>query len=144
MESSPNGLNSGSLIVHDIFPPTTRFGKVRVLCSQGAAAWTTGIKPGPRFGQQQQLCDILHDYFTKSRPGLVDLPSLSLAGGLEPWPFDMEQQTKSWENKDPKTVSPVTQPPNTGGCKRHGCPLLALGGVINQRTTALIQVSEIL
>jgi len=100
MESSPNGLNSGSLIVHDIFPPTTRFGKVRVLFSQGAAAWTTGIKPGPRFGQQQQLCDILHDYFTKSRPGLVDLPSLSLAGGLEPWPFDMEQQTKSWENKE--------------------------------------------
>jgi len=38
-----------SFIVQGILPPTARFGKVRALFAQGAAAWTTGIKPRPRF-----------------------------------------------------------------------------------------------
>ena len=79
---------------------------------------------------------------------MVDLPSLSLAGGLEPWPFDMEQQTKGLDDRE-KALEVAQRRkrihPTRVDAKDKAALCLRGGVVIDQRrTTALIQGSEIL
>lgn len=87
-----------TLVPQQLRPKEVTIGKVKSLSAQGYHAWTTGFRRRPKFPFQQEVFDILQEYFKSDSKTLNGLPDLCFLTEYQSWQQD-DQSNSNWKKR---------------------------------------------